>query len=281
MAVLETRVLDAATGAFKLDKVQAAAAGAALASQYRAEMPFPHIVMDDFLDADLLRGLISEWPAGGANVGYDRSQERLKYEWQPEKLESVRIRNFLAEMISAPMLAFLEALTGIEKLVVDPHYLGGGLHETRAGGHLGVHADFNIHRRMNVLRRLNLLIYLNDDWDPAWNGSLELWERDMSKRVKSVPPALGRAVIFNTDLDSFHGVPDPLACPPDRSRRSVALYYYTAPQAGLETVPDRTTVFRRRPGSEDQTDWKVIRRHMLADWIPPALYRMLRGQGRH
>jgi len=281
MAVLETRVLDAATGAFKLDKVQAATAGAALASQYSAEMPFPHIVMDDFLDADLLRGLISEWPTGGANVGYDRSQERLKYEWQPEKLESVRIRNFLAEMISAPMLAFLEALTGIEKLVVDPHYLGGGLHETRAGGHLGVHADFNIHRRMNVLRRLNLLIYLNDDWDPAWNGSLELWERDMSKRVKSVPPVLGRAVIFNTDLDSFHGVPDPLACPPDRSRRSVALYYYTAPQAGLETVPDRTTVFRRRPGSEDQTDWKVIRRHMLADWIPPALYRMLRGQGRH
>lgn len=278
MPVLESRIIDAATGAFKLDMEQAAAAGRALHAGYAAAAPFPHIVMDDFLDAELLRGLVGDWPSDGAKVGYARDQERLKYEWQPVNLESARIRGFLAEMNSAPMVAFLEALTGIDKLIVDPHYLGGGLHETRAGGHLGVHADFNINKRMNVLRRLNLLIYLNDDWDPAWNGALELWERDMSKRTHSVMPALGRAVVFNTDLDSFHGVPDTIACPPDRARRSVAMYYYTAPQEGLETVPDRTTVFRTRPGSEDRTDWQVIRRHLLHDWMPPVLYRALRGR---
>jgi hypothetical protein len=273
MPILETRMLDSATGAFKLDTAQAQAAGAALHAQYAAATPFPHIVMDDFIDADLLRGLISEWPAGGAKVGYDRDQERLKFEWQPVNLESARIRNFLAEMNSAPMVAFLSALTGIDKLIVDPHYLGGGLHETRAGGHLGVHADFNIHKGMGVFRRLNLLIYLNDDWDAAWNGALELWERDMSRRAHSVLPSLGRAVVFNTDLDSFHGVPDPLACPPDRARRSVAMYYYSAPTEGLEVQPDRTTVFRSRPGSGDRADWQVMRRHLLRDWLPPAIYR--------
>lgn len=280
MPVLDTRIIDAGTGAFKLDTAQATAAGQAHHAQYAAAQPFPHIVLDDFLDADLLRGLTREWPDGGAKVGYNRDQERLKYEWQPENLDSARIRNFLAEMISAPMVAFLEALTGIDKLIVDPHYLGGGLHETRAGGHLGVHADFNINKRMNVLRRLNLLIYLNEDWDPAWNGALELWERDMSKRTHSVAPALARAVIFNTDLDSFHGVPDVIACPPDRARRSVALYYYTAPTEGLDDVPDRTTVFRTRPGSEDRTDWQVMRRHLLHDWVPPAILRALRGKNR-
>ncbi|NJS13576.1 MAG: 2OG-Fe(II) oxygenase [Sphingopyxis sp.] len=277
MTILRSTILDAASGAFAFSSDQAAEAGRALQSQYVGAEPFPHIVLDDFIDQDLLRGLIREWPEAGANIGYNRSQERLKYEWQPVNLVSPRVRNFLAEMNSAPMLAFLEALTGIDKLIVDPHFMGGGLHETKAGGHLGVHADFNINKRINVVRRLNLLIYLNEHWDPAWNGALELWERDMSGRAKSVQPELGRAVIFNTDLDSFHGVPDPVACPPDRARRSVALYYYTAPTEGLGAIPSRTTVFRRRPDSQDKTDWAVWRRHMMADWIPPAIFRAVRG----
>ena len=276
--LLATQIIDAGAGAFMLDPEQAAAAGRALHAQYASAQPFPHIVIDNFIDPALLRSLLTEWPEAGERTSYDRDQERLKFEWQPIHLKTPRLRSFLGEMISVPMLRFLEALTGIDKLIADPHFIGGGLHETRAGGHLGVHADFNIHHQMNVLRRINLLIYLNDDWQPDWNGALELWSRDMTQKVKSALPLLGRAVIFNTDLDSFHGVPDPLQCPPDRARRSIALYYYTAPEAGLESVPDRTTVFKKRAGSTDRTDWQVKRRHLLADWLPPALYRALRGK---
>lgn len=280
MPVLETRVLDANAGAFMLDEAQATAAGAALQARYISADPFPHIILDNFLDTSLLRSLLEEWPSSGERIGYERAQERLKYEWQPVNIHTPRLRAFLSEMNSVPMLRFLEKLTGIEKLIADPHYIGGGLHETRAGGHLGVHADFNIHKQMNVLRRINLLIYLNDDWHPEWNGALELWSKDMRQKVSAALPDMARAVIFNTDLDSFHGVPDPVACPPDRARRSIALYYYTAPQAGLEAVPDRTTVFKPRPQSEDKQDWQVMRRHLLADWLPPVVYRALRGKPR-
>jgi len=129
---------------------------------------------------------------------------------------------------------------------------------------------------MNLLRRINLLIYLNDDWAPEYGGNLELWSKDMKESRVKVAPLLGRAVVFNTDLDSFHGHPDPLSCPPDRSRRSMALYYYTAPEAGLADVPVRTTVFKPRPGSADVTDTKVAMQHWIADWAPPALLRALR-----
>ncbi len=276
--VLQTEIIDARAGAFMLDPEQAAAAGRALHDRYVTADPFPHIILDNFIDQDLLRSLLGEWPTSGEHSRYDRDQERLKFEWQPIQLRTPRLRNFLAEMISVPMLHFLQELTGIQKLIADPHFKGGGLHETRTGGHLGVHADFNIHRDMNVLRRINLLIYLNDDWQPDWNGALELWSRDMRRKVHSALPVMGRAVIFNTDLDSYHGVPDPVACPPDRARRSIALYYYTAPNSGLETVPDRTTVFKPRPGSPDKTDWQVKRRHLIADWLPPAVYRALRSK---
>lgn len=276
MPVLETRQLSGDVVVF--DKDQCIAAGAALHERYAAAEPFPHVVLEDFIDADVLRGLLAEWPSTDGRGFYDRAQERLKYEFQPIHLTSPRLRSFLAEMNAEPMLRFVESLTGIPKLIADPYYAGGGLHETKRGGHLGVHADFNVHQGMNVLRRVNLLIYLNDDWAPEYGGNLELWSRDMRERKASVPPVLGNAVVFNTDLDSFHGVPDPVACPPERARRSIALYYYTAPEAGLAGIAPRTTTFKPRPASGDRTDWPVMARHALQDWLPPAVYRSLKRQ---
>jgi 2OG-Fe(II) oxygenase superfamily len=151
----------------------------------------------------------------------------------------------------------------------------GGLHETKPGGHLSVHADFNLHQKLGLIRQLNLLLYLNDDWSPEFGGNLELWDRGMQACEVAVAPELGRAVVFTTALDSFHGHPDPLTCPPDRSRRSMALYYYTAPTDGLADVPLRTTQFQIRPGSGDKTDWKVKTQHMVNDWVPLAVRRRL------
>jgi hypothetical protein len=228
-----------------LNKVQCIEAGTRLHSQYRGAEPFPHIVIDDFIDKEILRDLLLEWPVAASDRKYyDRPQERLKYEWQPHELNSPFLHSFLGEMNAEPMVRFIEALTGIRSLIADPYYSGAGLHEIKRGGHLGVHADFNIHKGMNAIRRVNLLIYLNDDWAPEFGGDLELWSKDMSEVRHKVAPRLGRAVIFNTDLDSFHGHPDPLTCPPERSRRSIALYYYTAPDVGLQDVSARTTTFR-------------------------------------
>lgn len=275
MAILHTQPLS--DHVFALDRAQCIAAGTALHDRYAAGDPFPHIVLDEFIDADVLRRLIAEWPETAADrQHYDRAQERLKYEWQPHELTTPALRSFLAEMNAEPMLRFIEALTGIKKLIADPYYAGAGLHETNRGGHLGVHADFNIHKGMNLLRRINLLIYLNDDWSPDWRGDLELWSTDMKERRHAVAPVLGRAVIFNTDLDSFHGVPDAVACPPERSRRSIALYYYTAPEDGVAAVPIRTTMFKPRPGTADVPDHQVARRHLLNDWLPPAIVRRLK-----
>ena len=36
-----------------------------------------------------------------------------------------------------------------------------------------------------------------------------------------------RAVIFNITDDAYHGHPEPLNCPEDQARYSLALYYFT------------------------------------------------------
>lgn len=266
-------MLQESGGYVSFDEDQCKEAGKTLAARYREASPFPHIAIDDFVDAAVLRRLLTEFPGSDGRDYFDREQERLKFQYHPGSVEGALVKNFLAELNSEAFLSFLEEMTGIGGLIPDPYYLGGGLHETKRGGHLGVHADFNIHNRMKLVRRLNLLIYLNDDWSPEYGGELELWDRAMTKCEVKVSPLMARAVVFNTDLDSFHGHPDPLTCPPERSRRSIATYYYTATEEGIDNLPNRTTVFRKRPGTAEKRDMKVAMRHFVADWTPPALRR--------
>lgn len=269
-------------GYLVFDEAECRAAGKALAASYQAASPFPHIAIDDLLDADLLRDVAAHYPPIEGKAYFDREQERLKSQFHAREVRHGVTRNLLAELNSQAFLGFLEEMTGITGLIPDPYYSGAGLHLTRVGGHLGVHADFNIHRVMKVERRLNLLVYLNDDWQTSYGGQLELWDKAMTKREVSVEPVLGRAVVFNTALDSFHGQPDPLTCPPDRDRRSIATYYYTALPAGEKAPRSRTTTFQQRPQSSDSADWAVRRAHFIQDWVPSRLqgaaYRLLRAQ---
>jgi Rps23 Pro-64 3,4-dihydroxylase Tpa1-like proline 4-hydroxylase len=250
--------------------------GRSLAERYQTSLPFPHVVIDDFLDREILRNVAAGFPSTENKSFFDREQERLKFQFQPHESSSAVVRNLFAELNSQAFLGFLEELTGIEGLISDPYFEGGGLHETKRGGHLGVHADFNVHGRLNVERKLNLLVYLNDQWRDEYGGDLELWDKAMKECVVRVKPVFGRAVIFNTALDSYHGHPDPLNCPPERSRRSLATYYYSASADGIALLPKRTTNFRPRPGSSDKQDWQVRRHHLINDWVPPKLQRMVR-----
>jgi Rps23 Pro-64 3,4-dihydroxylase Tpa1-like proline 4-hydroxylase len=260
-------------GYLTLDQEECRSYGKSLGETYQKASPFPHIVIDDFLDADLLRQVLAGFPSSENKSYFDREQERLKFQYNPAEVDSAVTRNLFAELNSQAFLSFLEELTGISGLVSDPHFEGGGLHETKRGGHLGVHADFNIHGRLKLERKINLLIYLNEKWDDEFGGHLELWDRQMSGCAVRVKPVFGRAVIFNTALDSFHGHPDPLNCPPERSRRSIATYYYTAAEDGLASIPKRTTNFRARPGTDDRSDWQIRRYHFVNDWVPPKLQR--------
>lgn len=263
-------------GYLHFDEKECREAGQARAERYRSATPFPHICLDEFIDPEFLRNLMPGFPGHEGKGHFDRNQERLKYQYVPGEVRNARLRNLLVELNSPAFLTFLIEMTGIPSLIPDPYFIGGGLHETKPGGHLGLHADFNIHGAMKLERRINLIIYLNDDWHDEYGGHLELWDQKMKACRVRVLPVMARAVIFNTSLNSFHGHPEPLTCPPDRSRRSIATYYYTALDDGVRSVPARTTIFKPRPESEDKPDHFIAYDHFIQDWVPPKLQRIAR-----
>ncbi len=232
------------------------------AADYASAEPFPHIVLEDFLDEDVLKDLLAALAL--ANLPEDRRNLKVtdtqgdtvqegKYGWNNILQMPPLVRSLFHELNGGPFLEVLQILTGIEGLISDPHLRGGGIHEYALGAVLAVHADFNIHRELKLDRRLNLLLFLNEDWQIDWGGALELWESDMSRCVRRVAPNANTCVVFSTTSQSYHGMPDPLTCPADRSRRSLALYYYTNGRPEHEIGDDDArarpyaTQWRRRP----------------------------------
>lgn len=242
--------------------------------QYVNAKPFPHIAIDEFLPADLLKRVVEEFPQREKGRFSD-DHSNLKTGYQMDKIKSVFIRNLLLALNAGPTLAFLEKMTGIEGLIADPDYLGGGLHETARGGHLSIHADFNLQKRLKLIRRINLILFLNEDWKDEYGGELELWDQEMKAAEVKIPPVIGRAVVFNTDRFSYHGHPEPLTCPEDVYRRSMAFYYYTSPEEGLKSVKPYTTLFQQRPGTDDAPAKRFQIKDLAADLCPPILWRQL------
>jgi hypothetical protein len=214
-------------------------------TQYAEASPFPHIVIDDVLQPAAFKAAVTEFPAiqdpfwkGYLHVNEAKYSNTEADTWSPALREAAKA------LTSPEFVTYLEELTGISGLLPDWSMDGGGLHQTRRGGHLNIHTDFSTHHEHeNWARRVNVLLYLNEEWRDEWGGKLELWDKDMTACQGRVTPKGNRMLVFTTSNISYHGHPDGLTCPEDVARRSIALYYFTEEE---ETVR-RSTYYRARP----------------------------------
>lgn len=181
----------------------------------RFAQPFPHVVLDNFIAPEVVAAINAEWPTDA----WLREDGSFNRKWSRSALTPT------AQRVAASIdPAWLSEVTGIPGLFADPDLFGAGLHCIPPGGFLKMHVDFNRHPK-GWHRRVNVLVYLNEVWQDEWRGHLQLGVGSDAKRIA---PLGGRCVVFETNDASWHGHPEPLACPDDRQRRSIALYYYTA-----------------------------------------------------
>ena len=257
---------------------------AALAEKYRTADPFPHVMVDDFLPEERVRAVMREIEAARIDP------EAPGYGWfgkrRASELEQFPplTRELVEELNSPDIIQWLEQVTGIQGLHPDPYLEGGGIHQTPTGGYLKIHTDFNWHRRLQMHRRVNLLLYLNEDWQEEWGGQLELWresdiETEDGRPVASFAPLFNRLVIFSTTDFSYHGHPHKLSCPPDRTRNSIALYYYSKdrPESEIRFGNSEMTNYRARPEEHLGLKHKIhqaLIKHPLARGLVNAIRKV-------
>lgn len=261
-----------------------------LSASYRIAQPFPHVVIDGFFPEPTAQAVLDEFPGPEAiewGASYADGQQ-LKLACEDEARMGTSTRRVIAYLNSGTFLSFLEALTGIDGLVPDPYLKGGGLHQVRPGGFLKLHADFNWYARLKLDRRLNLLLYLNREWREEYGGHLELWDAEMQRCQRRIAPEFNRCVVFSTTDRSFHGHPDLLRCPPGRTRKSLAMYYYTNGRPDSERSAPHSTLFKDRPDDGPALARDVSlqlrrerRRRIVRRLIPPICWDALAALKRH
>lgn len=249
-----------------------------LRRQFAEAEPFPHVAIADFLEPEFALEVARAYPsfeaARRAGREFRAVNERLKVQVTDASAFPEPVRR-LGECLASPeLLGAFSRITGIPKLLSDPELVGGGMHLMAAGSHLDVHVDFNRIEERDLHRRLNVLVFLNPRWEEGWGGALELWDRDVRRRVQVFAPRLNQLVLFETSDRSYHGV-QRVRCPEGHSRISFAGYYYTREAPPHWTGVTHSTVFRARP----EEWWKghvLMPAESALRRARPALRRMAR-----
>jgi len=254
------------------------ALGSRLYSQYIAQKPFPHIVIDNAINPSTIKKIISEFPdiSGLPNRQYysDAANEKFASA-RGEHFLGEHTKNLLRFFNSSSFIDFLNHLTGInEPLIPDPHYVGGGLHEIKKGGFLKMHCDFAKHPETNLDRRINLILYLNHNWHDQYGGHLQLMDYSSGIITSKILPIANRMVIFSTNDFTFHGHPDPLPCPSSLTRKSLALYYFSngRPSCEIKRKGGNTveTIYKARIGESLGLRYRV--KSIARLFTPPIAY---------
>ena len=218
--------------------------------------PFPFSTAENFLPKDLILTAEKEFnnfssSIDDGNARYQKFKSGFaNYEEMPNSIKKI-----IELFYSKGFIKILEKKFELEEIEPDWKLHGGGMHQSNKNGYLKVHSDFIYRRKSKQRRVLNLLLYLNSDWQKEWNGSLELWDKNMTEIKEKIEPKLNNVVIFRTDQDSNHGFPDPLKCPTNVSRNSIALYYYVKEKSFFPYKIKRRkffhAVWKKRPNTNE------------------------------
>jgi hypothetical protein len=202
---------------------------------YQHGTPVPWIALDNFLPDDLFQSIqngIDEipkhlWSEFTRNGSYMLECNNFKY--------SPNIRELVLNLNSGEFLNWLEGITGLNKLVPDPHLIGAGLMRCFTGHSLKLHTDFNWNEQIHLNRALSIILYLSPEWDESWGGHLEFWDFKKTECLHRIEPKPNRLLIWNYHHQLIHGHPKPLTCPEGKSRDGLRLFYFTSNATPIST----------------------------------------------
>ena len=206
-----------------------------MGSSFLSAKPFPFVIIDNFFKPNVAKELENEFPSFDDNVWHEYNNpleiKKTCNDWNKFNTTTYNLFRFLN---SDRFIELLQSKLMLDyKLFPDPGLNGGGWHIHKSGGKLNTHLDYSLHPKLNLQRRINLILYINSNWRSEWNGSLGFWGNESSEvpgdLIESIDCLYNRAVIFDTSQNSWHGLPEPVICPDNEYRKSLAIYYLSEP----------------------------------------------------
>lgn len=182
-----------------------------LGARFRSAQPFQHVVVDNFLTADVFAALNTEM-----REYYGENREKGKT-WNSDAEDGkwgstgLAVPPRLAELDkflgSEGLTSLLSRITGFTNLTVTSNINGVGFsffHAMKPGSYLGPHTDHTRDLNNGPYHVLNIILYMSNEWDPNWRGGTTLFnEKVQLSGVVEYRP--NRALIFMHSPHSIHG----------------------------------------------------------------------------
>jgi hypothetical protein len=219
-------------------------------NSYLKRKPYPFAYFDGLFNNQILNEInqeidLSDFKKDTRSINDEEIKTRSDFK-DNESLPPT-IRKVFEIFNGGCFLSIVSNLTGINGLISDPYYDGGGVNIIKNQGTLAVHVDGTTQHRMQVCRRINVILFLNEDWNEDWNGYHEQWEYsnknlspfDKNQKwhcVRKILPKKNRLLLFTTNDHSWHGHAGTLNLPEGIQRRSLIAYYYTSSRPDSDLV---------------------------------------------
>lgn len=232
-----------------------------------------YIIIDNFWLPDIANQLSNDFPDYNSNVWNATYQNLIENKracnaWDRFPATTYEAFYFLC---SRKFEQLINQITGFT-VYSDIGLHGGGWHCHGPQGFLNLHHDYHIHPKLKLKRQLNIIVYLTKDWNPDWNGALELHSQDKTSIIEKINCMFNRAVIFDTTEPFWHGLPEPLACPSGVSRNSMAAYYLTDPSES-DLSGRRRALFTASKHQEGDPEVEELIRKRSDEQLSTLVYR--------
>jgi hypothetical protein len=98
---------------------------------------------------------------------------------------------------STEFIKWLEELTGVRKLIPDPHLVGAGYMKSYRGDTLQVHTDFNWVEEVALNRAVSIIIYFNRGWLQEWGGETIVYDKNNTDYCEISKFQAGKLIVFD------------------------------------------------------------------------------------
>jgi len=207
---------------------------------YVKSPPYPNIALDNFLPSETISAMKQECD----NLEWTRDFTRNgSHMIERQDVDDLPVANEVRNtMSSRKFLVWLGEVTGHHDLIPDPYMVGAGYMRCTRGDSLKLHSDFNFNNTLKLYRMMSINIYLNQGWQPEWNGDLQFWDFERKECKTRYYPEAGRAVIFRHHKFGFHGHPEPMESPEGTYRDGFRMFYYVSEMSNykLDKHPHRS-----------------------------------------
>ena len=195
--------------------------------------PFPYVIIDNFLNNSFARNIYSEFPDYEENIwhSYNNYCEKKKTlnNWNFFKPYTYQLFSYLNSQV---FINKIQKYLTKETIFSDDGLHGAGLSIMKNNsGKLNPHLDNSIHPKNGLLRKYNLILFINKKWGKNDGGCLNFYNSNKTNKklngdlVKAIEPVYNRCVIFDTSMNSWHGV-GKISKNVNLYRKSIQIYYF-------------------------------------------------------